>query len=33
MLLMEELPLIPYSREMVQALVCVDSRQHSLMYN
>ena len=33
MLLMEGLPLLPYSQEMVQALVYVDCRQHSLMYN
>ena len=33
MLLMEGLPLLPYSSAMVQSLVYVDCREHSLMYN
>ena len=33
MLLMEGLPLLPYNPVMVQSLVYVDCRQHSLMYN
>ena len=33
MLLMEGLPLLSYSPAMVQSLVYVDCREHSLMYN
>ena len=33
MLLLEGLPLLPYNPVIVQSLVYVDCRQHSLKYN